>query len=88
MIYALCFATNTLHCFHSEREASEYCQRHPGDWQLCDAQGRVCYPIGMAPRLHLGLLAAHLWLEQAYLTDGVPETGVLSAALSPGGVLS
>jgi len=75
MIYALCFDTNTVYCFRSEREAADYCSRHAGDWQLCDAAGRAVYPPGFAPRMHVGLLAAHLWLAEAHENGGLHEAG-------------
>lgn len=71
MIYALCFDTNTLHTFRSEREAAAYCQRHAGEWQLCDEEGRAVYPPGFAPQARVGLLAAHLWLADAHSDGGV-----------------
>ena len=66
MVYAHCLDTNTLYCFRSEREAAEYCSSHDGDWQLCDEQGRAIYPPGFAPRMQVGLLAAHLWLADLH----------------------
>ncbi|GAB3251077.1 hypothetical protein [Chitinimonas naiadis] len=75
MIYALCFDTNTVHCFRSEREASEYCKAHAGDWQLCDGAGKPVYPPGFAPRMHAGLLAAHLWLADAHDGEWLAQHG-------------
>jgi len=75
MVFALCFDTNTLHCFISERLAADYCRQHGGDWQLCDEQGRAVYPPGFAPRVQMGLLAAHLWLAEAHDAEGVLPHG-------------
>ncbi|GLR13806.1 hypothetical protein GCM10007907_25960 [Chitinimonas prasina] len=75
MVFALCFDTNTLHCFMSERLAADYCRQHGGDWQLCDEQGRAVYPPGFAPRAQMGLLAAHLWLAEAPYAEGVLPYG-------------
>lgn len=72
MIYALCFASNTVHCFRDEGSAADYCRCHAGDWQLCDEQGRPRYPAGFAPRLRAELLAAHLWLAAAHDEAAMP----------------
>ncbi len=86
MIYALCFDTNTVHTFLSERQAAEYCRSHAGDWQLCDEAGRPIYPPGFAPQARIGLLAAHVWLSDAHDDGGLLQ--LLTAAQHAGGLQS
>ncbi|WP_269533418.1 hypothetical protein [Chitinimonas sp. BJYL2] len=84
MIYALCFDTNTVYCFRSEREASAYCREHAGDWQLCDERGQAIYPPGFSPRMQVGLLAAHVFLADMH-ESGNSQPSYAPDSLLPAG---
>jgi len=62
MIYAICFDTNTLVTFQSERLAEAHIRSQPGCWQCFDEAGRVVRVAGTQATSMVGLLAAHQWL--------------------------
>jgi hypothetical protein len=79
VIYAICFDSNAVFEFLSEREAVDYCKRHLGDWQLCDEAGRLVVPAGLAPRMRTELLAVHLWLSAAHEDGALAHAHPVSA---------